>query len=65
MATCRICRGVYPEDQFITGNGPRYLFCNRCGVEKGYVSIEEVPTYYDDATMRARYTLVARMVASS
>ena len=63
MATCRICRGVYPQDQFISGNGPRYLVCNRCGIEQGYVSADETPAFYDDATVLGRYTLVARRYA--
>jgi hypothetical protein len=63
MATCRICRGVYPQDQFISGNGPRYLVCNRCGVEEGYVSDDDVPSHFDDATVKGRYTLVARRYA--
>ena len=60
MATCRYCRGVYPQDQFITGNGPRYLVCVRCGVEHGFVSEEETPNLYSDEIVRDRTALYAR-----
>ncbi len=63
MATCRVCRGVYPNDQFISGNGPRYLVCVKCGVDEGYVTADEVPGLYDDATAKARLALVARRFA--
>ena len=60
MATCRYCRGVYPQDQFIRGNGPRYLVCVRCGVEQGFVTEDEVPQLYSDEITRARTSLFAR-----
>ncbi len=60
MATCRLCKGQYPDDQFIDGNGPRYLVCVRCAVEMGYLPEEEVPGYYDDRTAKARMSLFAR-----
>ena len=60
MPTCRVCRGNFTQDQFISGNGPRYLVCANCGVEQGMVTPDEVPQLYDDAIMRARFTAVAR-----
>jgi hypothetical protein len=60
MATCRICRGIYPQEHFITGNGPRHLVCERCGVEKGYVTADETSHLYDEATSRARMVVVGR-----
>ena len=63
MATCRLCRGVYPQEFFISGVGPRYLVCSRCGVEHGYVTEDEAPHLYDDKTARARMTVVGRRFA--
>lgn len=63
MPTCRLCRSVYPEVHFISGNGPRYLVCARCGVENGYCTADEVPQLYDDATVRARLTLIGSRYA--
>ena len=60
MATCRVCKVQYPDDQFIDGNGPRYLVCVRCAVDMGYLPAEEVPGYYDDRTAKARMSLSAR-----
>ncbi len=60
MPACRLCRGNYPQDQFITGNGPRYLVCARCGVEQGIVSRDEVPQLLDEQTARERTLLYAR-----
>ena len=60
MPTCRICKQVFPQDQFITGNGPRYLVCVRCGVELGFVSAEETPQLYSDEIVRGRTALYAR-----
>ena len=60
MATCRLCKGQYPNDQFIDGNGPRYLVCVRCAVDEGYLPAEEVSGYYDDRTAKARMSLFAR-----
>ncbi|MDG1533568.1 MAG: hypothetical protein P8Q35_03910 [Candidatus Thalassarchaeaceae archaeon] len=58
MPTCRLCRSVYPQEHFISGNGPRYLVCARCGVENGYCTEDEAPQLYDDATVRARLALI-------
>ncbi len=60
MPTCRLCRGQFPGDQFIDGNGPRYLVCVRCAVERGYLPADEVSGYYDDRTAKARMSLFAR-----
>ena len=54
----RLSRG-----QFITGNGPRYLVCVRCGVDEGYVTEDEVPQLYDSAIVKSRYTVIARRYA--
>ena len=64
MATCRLCKGQYPADQFIDGNGPRYLVCVRCAVDEGYLPIEDVPGLYDDRTAMARMSLFARRYGS-
>lgn len=64
MATCRLCKGQYPADQFIDGNGPRYLVCVRCAVEEGYLPAEEVPNLYDERTALARMSLFARRYGS-
>lgn len=64
MATCRLCKGQYPADQFIDGNGPRYLVCVRCAVEEGYLPAEEVPSLYDERTALARMSLFARRYGS-
>ena len=64
MATCRLCKGQYPADQFIDGNGPRYLVCVRCAVEEGYLPAEEVPGLYDERTAMARMSLFARRYGS-
>ena len=63
MATCRICRGIYPLGHFITGIGPRYLVCERCGVEQGYVTADETSYLYDEETSRARMVVVGRRFA--
>ena len=60
MATCRLCKGQYPSDEFIDGNGPRYLVCVRCAVEEGYLPAEEVSNLYDERTALARVSLLAR-----
>ena len=57
MATCRLCKGQYPADQFIDGNGPRHLVCVRCAVEEGYLAAEEVPYLFDERTAMARMSL--------
>ncbi len=63
MATCRICRSVYPEEHFITGNGPRYLVCARCGVKHGYATADETPQLYSDALVKQRMTVLGRRFA--
>jgi hypothetical protein len=63
MPTCRLCRSIYPQEHFITGNGPRYLVCARCGVDHGYVTKEEVPQLYDDETVKARLAVIGRRYA--
>jgi hypothetical protein len=60
MATCRLCRGVYPQEHFINGNGPRHLVCERCGVEHGYVTLEETSSLSDEETSRARMSVIGR-----
>lgn len=60
MPACRMCKQNYPGDQFIRGNGPRYLVCARCGVEHGFVKPEEVPQLYSDELMNARFALYTR-----
>ena len=65
MPTCRYCRGVYPQDQFIRGNGPRYLHvCVRCAVEQGFVTPDEVPQLYSDEIARARTSLSPAVMES-
>jgi hypothetical protein len=64
MATCRLCKGQYPTDQFIDGNGPRHLVCVRCAVEEGYLPAEDVPNLYDERTALARMSLFARRYGS-
>jgi hypothetical protein len=60
MATCRLCKGQYPQSQFIDGNGPRHLVCSRCAVEEGYLPAEDVPNLFDDRTAMARMSLFGR-----
>ena len=48
MPACRMCKQNYPKSQFISGNGPRYLVCVRCGIEHGLANPEDVPQYYSD-----------------
>ncbi len=60
MPTCRHCFGVYPRNQFIHGIGPRAQVCVRCGVEKGLVEPEEVPSLYDKSTTNARFSAISR-----
>tara|TARA_B100000686_G_C16241510_1_gene689873 strand:+ start:54 stop:419 length:366 start_codon:yes stop_codon:yes gene_type:complete len=60
MATCRLCRSVYPKEHFISGIGPRHLVCARCGLDHGYVTADEVPQMYDDETVQARMSLIGR-----
>lgn len=60
MPTCRLCTCSYPSNQFIDGNGPRYLVCVRCAVSEGYLDEADVPALYNDQTAKARMTLYAR-----
>jgi hypothetical protein len=39
------------------------MVCARCGIEHGYATKEEVPQLFDDATVRARLSLVGRRYA--
>ncbi|HJL55555.1 MAG TPA: hypothetical protein QF424_06465 [Candidatus Thalassarchaeaceae archaeon] len=57
MPACRMCKQNYPKSQFISGNGPRYLVCVRCGIEHGLANPEDVPQYYSDEILNARFGL--------
>ena len=57
MPACRMCKQNYPQSQFISGNGPLYLVCARCGIEHGLADPEEVPQYYSDEVLNARFAL--------
>ena len=46
MPACRMCKQNYPDSQFISGNGPRYQVCARCGIENGLVRAEEAPQFF-------------------
>jgi len=63
MPSCRICKQHYPQNQFVPGNGPRYLTCVRCAVEQGMVNPEEVPQLYSDELVNARMALFSRRYA--
>ncbi|MBT3642130.1 MAG: hypothetical protein HN533_05870 [Euryarchaeota archaeon] len=63
MPSCRICKQNYPQSQFVSGNGPRYLTCVRCAVEQGMVDSEEVPQLYSDELVNARMGLFSRRYA--
>ncbi|MCH1592009.1 MAG: hypothetical protein L7R66_03345 [Candidatus Thalassarchaeaceae archaeon] len=60
MPVCRMCKQNYPQAQFITGNGPRYQVCSRCGVEHGLADPEETPQFYSDEVLNARLSLYTR-----
>ena len=60
MPVCRLCKQNYPQSQFITGNGPRYKVCARCGVEYGLVDPEDAPQLYSDEILNARLSLYTR-----
>ena len=62
MPACRMCKQFYPQSQFISGNGPRYQVCARCGVESGLASIEETPQLYSDELVNARFILYTKRV---
>ena len=52
-----MCKQNYPKSQFISGIGPRHLVCARCGLEHGLANPEEVPQYYSDEMLNARFAL--------
>jgi hypothetical protein len=56
MAYCRLCKQNYPESQFVSGNGPRYLVCARCAIEHELADVDEVPQLYSDDLVKARFT---------
>ena len=60
MPVCRLCKQNYPQSQFITGNGPRYQVCARCGVEHGLADPEDTPQLYSDEILNARLSLYTR-----
>ena len=60
MPVCRMCKQNYPQAQFITGNGPRYQVCSRCGVEHGLADPEDTPQFYSDEILNARLSLYTR-----
>ena len=60
MPVCRMCKQNYPQAQFITGNGPSYQVCSRCGVENGLADPEDTPQFYSDETLNARLSLYTR-----
>jgi hypothetical protein len=60
MPACRMCKQNYPQSQFITGNGPRYQVCARCGIENGLIDPADAPQYYSDEVLNARLSLYTR-----
>ena len=60
MPVCRMCKQNYPQAQFITGNGPRYQVCSRCGVEHGLADPENTPQFYSDEILNARLSLYTK-----
>jgi|TARA_B110000495_G_scaffold104537_1_gene90317 hypothetical protein len=60
MAYCRLCKQNYPQSQFVSGNGPRYLVCVRCAVEHDLAEVDEVPQLYSDELVKARFALFSR-----
>jgi hypothetical protein len=60
MPTCRFCSSVYPRNQFIHGNGPKAQVCVRCGLEKGMVTEDEVPSFYSRELSNSRFSIIAR-----
>jgi hypothetical protein len=55
-----MCKQNYPQAQFITGNGPRYQVCSRCGVEHGLADPEDTPQFYSDEILNARLSLYTK-----
>ena len=60
MPTCRMCTQNYPNSQFISGNGPRYLVCVRCADENDMLAEGESSSLYSDEIVKARSALFAR-----
>jgi|TARA_B100001996_G_scaffold381601_1_gene371358 hypothetical protein len=60
MPYCRLCKQNYPSSQFVSGNGPRYLVCARCAIDHELADIEEVPQFYSDELVKARFALFGR-----
>ena len=60
MPACRLCKQNYPQSQFISGNGPRYQVCARCGIEHGLADPAETPQFYSDEVLNARLSLYTR-----
>ena len=60
MPVCRLCKQNYPQSQFISGYGPRYQVCARCGVEHGLADPEDPPQLYSDEILNARLSLYTR-----
>ena len=60
MPVCRLGKQNYPQAQFITGTGPRYQVCARCGVEHGLADPQDTPQLYSDEILNARLSLYTR-----
>ena len=60
MPECRLCKAVYPLDQMLSGIGPRWRVCLRCGVEHALTEDGEESNLYSDALVRSRLALEAR-----
>ncbi len=60
MPVCRMCTQNYPVNQFVRGNGPRYLVCARCAVEHDMMAPGETPLLYTNEVARARLSLFSR-----
>jgi len=60
MPSCRMCKQNYPNSQFVSGNGPRYLVCVRCATENDMLAEGETTTLYSDELAKERSTLFAR-----
>ncbi len=60
MPYCRLCKQNYPQNQFVSGNGPRYLVCARCAIDHDLADEDEVPQLYSDSVIKARFALFSR-----
>ena len=60
MPACRMCKQNYPQSQFISGNGPRYQVCARCGIEHGLADPSATPQFYSEEVLNARLSLYTR-----